>query len=274
MNMVYVDSSAIVWAVTQLFRGETLASALASEGLRPVVGMHTLSSLGESVFERGETELGMGAFSLIREMRSSFVPSARRILAYEVLSLRTGQPVNPFVETLTSRALHMEIQRLARGIFDSRSRYFIQTREARAGFPSPILNISWLEERLGHDGLDERRLKALSPSGMDEIMAAMGRELKEMVQEIFGRKITPDEAELLSRRLDSYPALSASVRANIFLMSIDEEERNLGVGPQSCLQLVEASYCYGILTQDPVVTKTAHAVVPWLKVMDCEHLAI
>lgn len=269
MFRLYVDSSSVSRAADRLLDGQTFASILAEGGYTPVVGMHTLYVLGSGVLLSGDTERGIRIFSILRDLHASFVPPTRRLLAYEVISFRMGSPVVPFLLPLDRRAMQMEIERLARGIFDERTEYFIRTREARSGAVEPLLPPDrTMDLRFSSPGVSEGETP--SPQWPQDVLCGLEQILPRLILRIFGTKITEEEASKLAVRLDDFPALRSAVLANIYRAGFRGPRRSSEEDPrpEELFHLIDSAYCDGILAAHGGLARLAPFIAPHIRVLD------
>ncbi|MBI3767149.1 MAG: hypothetical protein HY271_01510 [Deltaproteobacteria bacterium] len=103
-----------------------------------------------------QARLGRKLFSILRELDPFYAPGSSELLLREVLKLRTGAAVLPFLDHADQAATRIEVARLAAGTFDQRARSFIETREAEMRATHPVA----MAEYVSHVG----RLRARSPS--------------------------------------------------------------------------------------------------------------
>jgi|GEM_PF-2367616 hypothetical protein len=274
MAKLYIDSSSVFRTADRLLDGRTLASSLAERGYSAVVGMHTVYVLGSKVLLSGDTEKGMQVFSILRDLNAAFVPPTRRLLAYEVLSLRTGSPVVPFLLAVDRRAMQLEIERLARGIFDGRAEYFIRTREARSGAVEPLLP----PDRRGDLGFpfSGGPGRVFPPPSPEDALSSSAETLPHLVLKIFGTKITEEEAQELALRLDDFPALRSAVLANLYWIGFRASGRSPkgSARPEDSLHLIDSAYCDALLTADQGLAEAASFIAPHILVLDWTQLEL
>jgi hypothetical protein len=135
-----------------------------------------------------------------------------------VTKLRTGVAVLPFHNQLKQAATHVEVERLASGIFDDRARSFITHRESNLRSDHPDAFRAYISNNAA--------MRAQDPSVVPQFKSFADAKLHfqpqtaQLIRRIVATNITSLEAEELAVRLDEFPAIRSAVNANLYLSFI------------------------------------------------------
>ena len=111
--------------------GATLRAAIEAAGYTPTTGLHTVYELARGYLGDCDSKSLRIAtlFRLLRDLQPTFQQHLPDLLKDELLKLRTGAAVLPFLNQLNATSARYEIARLGKGICDERARAFIQAKE-------------------------------------------------------------------------------------------------------------------------------------------------
>lgn len=267
MDKAYLEPSIINHAERASVDGTKLASGLKALRLRPVIGLHTIYELARTFLDDAQTTKGARLFRVLSDLNASFVPSTWDLLSQEVLKLRTGAAVIPFLDHLNEAATRTEIARLAAGTLDDRARRFITGREENIKANLPRLSENYLDhvKRTKYEG----HHPGLEIRTYDDVLTYFSDELPAMIHEILKGGINAIEAKELALRLDSFPALRSTVRANLYLCFIHIVHSTSPAKDKidDYRHLIDASYSSAVITDDTQLHKTSPRINPTLNVL-------
>lgn len=129
MEKAYLETSAINSAESGSLSGQDLVHGLRYLGFSPVIGMHSIYELARTYLNPDQSVKAGRLFSIVRDLNPSFMPPTWQVLSQEVLKLRTGAAVFPFLTGVDLASAQTEVARLALGIFDNHAERFIRSRE-------------------------------------------------------------------------------------------------------------------------------------------------
>ncbi len=267
MQKAYIETSSINRALNASVDGRKLASVLEHLGFFSTVGMHTIYELARTFLNQAHFERGKQLFCILRDLDASFVPPTRKLIDQEMLKLRTGAAVIPFLDHDNQVATKLEITKLAEGYFDKQAENFIKIRENEIQVISPLLS----NEYLNHI----KRVKKKKPATFhklktfEDVLAHFAGDFPRIIREILQNRVSYSEAFELSHRLDSFPALRASVRANLYYSAIHILHLTMPGGDKidDYRHLIDSSYSENIITADLQVRNTSKSINPDLNVL-------
>jgi len=243
-----------------------LRALLAAHGYQPAVGIHVIYELARAFRPDNRRGIAERLFTILRDLEPAYQQPADWLLSQEVIRLRTGSAVLPFLGHLDATMVKTEVARLAAGYFDERADRFITTREQSKRLEFPVLASNYISRmRTG----DARRL----PKTYEELLQVASDDYPDIVLEILRpiNRVSVGEARELSARLDSFPGIRTTVRANLYLSFIC-----LAYGEKPGFDklddyrhVIEASYCDALVVEDTQLGKTAPrlnpelSIVPW-----------
>lgn len=261
MKKVYLEPSAINEAQRRFFGGQDLRGLLAKRGFSPATGIHTVYELGRAFLNSENTELAKQLFRILYDLDPSYQPTVADLLGQEIVSLRTGAAVLPFLDHLNQVATHEEVLRLSQGLVSDRALQFIQAREADIRHNHPLHARFHMDQ-----GALTRRLKTPKVKSFEDLVAMMENALPELIFQVLKRRVSRSEAKELSQRLDSFPTLRTTVRANLYLSFIAFVHVTQPAFDKldDYRHVIEASYCDALITCDGQLNNTAPKLHPGL----------
>lgn len=259
MENAYLETSSINQALEDGLSGSQINDVAQSAGYRISVGMHTIYELARTFLNPEQHEKGVQLFTILRDVECSYVPMTSQLIQSEIVKLRSGPAVMPFLDHKNQVAARYEIESMAQG-FTDRATKFIWGRENDRRQKEPVENFEYVE-RL-------KKLGAAKPQmDFDQFYNAACADLLEIISAVVKIPISHHEAESLSRRIDEFPCLKAVVRANVYLTYIMSRNR---VAPSydrvdDFRQVADASYCHIFVSNDRQLLRTANRISPQLK---------
>lgn len=272
MRYAYLEPSVVNHCVDGRDPPVEIRAKLDAMGLIPVVGIHGIYELAITFLKPQNQDRGRLLFTFLRDLDPSYSPPSGDLLVQEVTRLRTGAAVLPFLGPINQAATRLEVARLARGDFDDRARSFIERREAEIRRVHPAA----MAEYIAH----VNRLCAEAPAAVnglrteDALFAKLTPKIPSMVREILRGGVSAFEARELSLRLGEFPALRATVYANLGLMLTCIAER---VPPgddklDDYRHVIEAAYCDVLVTDDAQLLAKTGVIQPKLTAVSRDRL--
>lgn len=264
MTAAYVEPSAINWLVDSQREPGSVARTLSSAGYRPVVGLHVIYELARTFLNPDRQARGQALFAFVRDLEPSVSPGSSNLMAQEVVKLRTGAAVLPFLDHLNQVATRGEITRLASGVFDSVARGFIERREHEIEENHPKMMQEYIASV---QALRRDDVKAVPRFGtFDDAVLFFREKVPSIVRDLLRRQVSTAEAATISDRLDQCPAIRSGVMANLYLMWVCISHR---VSPafdklDDYRHVIEASYCDAIVAGDDQLLRTVPRIQPGL----------
>jgi hypothetical protein len=273
MRKAYLETSAINFAEQKQMTGTELRHTLENLGYSPVIGMHTIYELARTFVDPNKLDKGMKFFSLIEDLDPSIMPPVRGLLNQEINKLLHGTGVLPFMSYLNQHAVRLEVTRLASGIFDNRAEGFIRGREANIRANYPQFAQSYIERVV--------QAKATNPEIVRKVKTFQDAynifefEFPPMIVELLHGKINKAAASRMFRKIDSFPALRSTIRANLYIsfLCIIHKVRPGFDKLDDYRHTVEASYCDVLVTGDKQLIHAVKYINPDLTVLENVNLA-
>lgn len=273
MQKVYIETSVINRAFSESITGNDIAIYLDTLGFQPTIGTHTIYELAKTYLEPNSILKAQQLFSILLELEASIIPPTDKLFKKEIMKLRTGAAVLPFLDTLNQSSTRQEIHKLANGIFDSKAQEFIKNREKFHRTNNPIIYRDFLDhinkvKSYGTDILKNIRT-------FEDVVSYFKNQIPDLIVKILKGKVSKYEAVELFHRLDSFPALRSAVRANIDLCFIcivhnthpgsDRKDDNR--------HIVDSSYSKGIVTGDEQLAKRVNRINPELVIIAWKNIS-
>jgi hypothetical protein len=272
MRNIFLETSAINRAVATGLDPTALRDHLAHSDRRPVIGIHVIYELAATFLRPERVDTGKALFRFVRDLDPSFTPPTMDLLLQEVLRLRTNAAVLPFLTHDNQSATRLEVHRLAVGAFDATAQAFIEAREAEVRREHPnmanayIGHVSRVREVQG-DSLPTLRQ-------FSDVAEYFRNRWPDMIRAIVHEAVLPAEARELAERLVTFPALRATLNANLYLMFICIAH---GAVPgddklDDYRHLIDASYCEAMILYDDRARSAARYIAPQLQIESLEDL--
>lgn len=262
MKKAYLETSVINRAQILGLSGQNIRNNLEKIGLMPVIGTHTIYEIGRTFLDKSQKQKGQDLFTIIKDLKPSFVPTTRDLLNQEVLKFRTNSVVLPFFDYLNYISTKIELNKLANGNFDQNAENFIRKREQEIRKGDSIFMGSYLQH--------VRNVKKNNPSlfkklkTYNDIIAHFSDKFPVYIIGILRGSVTRHEAILLSRNLDSFPTLQSVMRANLYFQFIMITEKKLPSSDKidDYRHIIDASYSELFITEDTQLGRTVKKINP------------
>lgn len=267
MNKVHLDTSFINHCVNSGLPSNQVQNAFQRLGFDPVVGIHGIYELARTFLNPNGMERGKVLFSFVRDLSPSYSLPVRQLYELEILRMRTGAAVIPFLDTMNLIATKSEVNRLAAGIFDSRARKFITDRQNEFSTCHPKVYSEYVE----HVKDVKRKFGAptISLENFDDVMGYFSDRLPELAFLIMKGAINRFEARQMVNSIDNYPALRSGIRANIYLCQICVLNEQVPGKDRvdDFRQVIEASYSDSIIMEDQRFMNSVKRINPNLTIV-------
>lgn len=250
LRTAYLETSAVNQAVDAGLPGAAARSRLQASGLSPVIGLHVIYELARTFLKPTAHDRAKTLFSFLQDLDPSYASGSSDLMSQEMLKLRTGAAVLPFLDHLNQAATRAEVSRLAAGTFDAKAHAFITRRETELRANHPAATMRYL------DSVAE--LRARNPEAapkfrtFEDAKRHLAPKIPELIRNVLQASPTQAEAEELAARLDSFPALLAAVNANLYLMLICISQGAVPAAEHldDYRHAIEGAYCAVLLTAD------------------------
>ena len=266
-----IETSVINQAEAASVTGEALADMLKAMGYRPVIGMHTIYELCRAFLTHPHDEKTRRRFCILRDLEPAFVPPIPDLLHQEILKLRKGSAVLPFLNHLDQISTRFEINQMANGTFNPQGERFVRNRERAMQRDLPVQSQAYLRH--------VREVMTRNPPAQKlrtfgDVLAHFTEGIPKIIRRIYRNAITVEEANELANRLDSFPTLRAAVRANIYYCFVHIVHRRSPAKDKISdpRHAIDASYSDALVTNDRQLAKLAPQLNPDLTVLPWKNL--
>lgn len=272
MRNIFLETSAVNRAVATDLDPKALRDRLTQSDRCPVVGIHVIYELAATFLRPENVDTGKALFRFVRDLDPSFTPPTMDLLLQEVLRLRTNAAVLLFLTHGNQSATRLEVHRLAEGNFDATAQAFIKAREAEVQREHPNMANAYIKHVSRVRGVRGDFLPALSQ--FSDVAEYFRNRWPDMIRAIVHEAVSAAEARELSERLATFPALRATLNANLYLMFICVAH---GVVPgddklDDYRHLIDASYCDAMILYDDRARSAARYIAPQLQVVSLEDI--
>lgn len=272
MKRAYFECNAINFAVDKSLTANDLIDSFNRHAYQPVVGMHTIYEPARIFFVPGCITRGTQLLSFLQKLDASIMPPSWDLLQQEILKLRHGTSVLPFLSHLNQTSTRYEIMRLASGIFDVSAQTFIGRREANIRANYPQFAQEYIDRVIEAKQTDPAILRKLRT--FEDIYKVFKFEFPSMIIKILEGRVKRSEAVQMCQRLDSFPVLRSTVLANLYLsfLCIRNKVRPGFDKLDDYCHAIEASYCDVLVTNDSQLIHAARYINPDLTILRCSDL--
>lgn len=187
----------------------------------------------------------------------------------ELDHLRQGAQVIAVLDELNRASAKYQVLEMAAGRLEPEGARFIANREANIDRDLPQYVANQLDQvRKVLDSGVQR------PKTFDEVLAMLDAQVPQMLRQQLGGRVTLLEARELHARLDVFPALRSTVRADLHLWLIPLMH---GVGggrdkSDDYRHVIEASYADVFITGDEQLARTVPRLNPALQIVTWHEL--
>ncbi|MCK4256928.1 hypothetical protein KAX35_08570 [candidate division WOR-3 bacterium] len=266
MGKIYIETSSINQAREEKRAGSEISHKLESLGFEPVIGMHTIYELAKTYLVQGGENVAKDLFIILKDIKPIYFVETSNLLEQEIIKLRTGSAVVPYLDYFKVIATKYEIEKLSSGNFDKKAEAFIKSREEHYRNREKLIvraSLNQIKEQKSWDS-NFRTLRTFQ-----EVEAYFFNQIPRKIQEILWHSVTLSEAQELSKRLDSFPALRSNIKANLYLsfILIVHNARPSFDKPDDYRHIIAASYSDSMLVTDTQLSKTVNRINPNLQVL-------
>lgn len=267
MQEAYIETSVINRACVQSITGKDINIHLQEMGFLPAIGIQTIYELAKTFLDPNQTKQGRSLFLLLRDLDPAIIPPTEELHNREIIALRTGASVLPFLDTLNQAGTRYEIEKFANGIFDSKAEKSIRSREEKIRNMEPVMTQNYLNH-ISQVKADYPELSKKMRT-FEDIVSYFRDDIPNLIKRILKIRITNFEAAELSQRLDSFPALRSAVLANLYLcfICIVHEASPSYDKPDDYRHIIDSSYSKAIVTGDEGLNKAVNRINPNLDVI-------
>jgi hypothetical protein len=184
----------------------------------------------------------------------------------ELIKLRTGTAVFPILDSVNLAATKQVVWLLSRGIFQESDINFIASREAEIQENYPKFALNFIEEIKGNPS---NRLPTF-----EEVYSELEHQIPNLIYQSVKVKISLAEAHEIYHRINSFPAIRSTLRANVYLSAICIIHQDVPGKDKNddYRHVIEASYCDIFVTEDKQLSRTVPRINPDLEVLKGSHL--
>ncbi len=264
MPKAYLEPNVINWARRAGWSGEQLHDRLRARNLEPHFGIHGIYELSRGLLSDVSRCDARRNFQILSELEAVFGPTPSMLFALELDRLRTGAEVIPVLDELNRASAKYEVSEMAAGRIEAEGAAFVSRREASIARDHPRYVAHRLREvrEVVAEG-------AKRPKTFDEVLAAFDPQIPAIIRQRLANEVTAPEAAELHVRLDHFPALRSSVRADLYLWAIPLMHDTGGSRDKTddYRHVVEASYAEVFVTGDDQLARTVPRIHQGLRVL-------
>jgi len=265
----YVEPNVINWARRSNWTGVALRSRLEARGLEPHFGIHGIYELARGFLSEQSKAVAQQNFEILAELDPIFGPTPDILFAKELDRLRTRAAVIPVLDDLNRASAKQEVIQMAAGRLEADGREFLQRRESGIDRDYPRYTAFQLSQTRAAVAAGTER-----PKTPEEAFAELDPQVPGIIRQILGDRITASEAAELHARLDEFPALRSTVRANLYHWTIPLMHDAAGSRDKNddYRHVIEASYVDVFVTGDNQLAHTVPRLHPGLQVLTWHEL--
>ncbi len=264
VSKAYLEPNAINWSRRSGWTGAELRSRLESRGIEPHFGIHGIYELARGFLSDEHKTVAAEHFQILADLEPVFDPTPEMLFAKELDHLRTGASVIPILDELNRTSAKQQVALMAGGRLEDKGSQFIRHREADIRHDHPRYIAKQLEQ--------VRALvasRAGRPTTFDDALDLFDSEVPEIIRQLLGYQVTASEAVELHSRLDQFPAIRSTVRANLYMWAAPLVSGS-GVSTDKnddYRHVIEASYANVFVTGDIQLARTVPRLHPELQVL-------
>jgi hypothetical protein len=265
----YLEPNIINWARRADWSGQDLRSRLTVRQLEPHFGIHGIYELARGFLSDGSRADAQRNFKILAELDPAFGPTVSMLLAKELDQLRHGAAVIPVLDSLDRTSTKYQVEEMAAGRLESIGAEFLARREARIDRDYAETVAQKVKQFR-----QARSAGAEMPTSFDDVLMMFDAQVPRMIRERLQNQVSPMEANELHARLDAFPALRTTVRADLYMSSI-AMIHDTGAGRDKLddyRHVIEASYASVFVTGDQQLANTAPRLNPGLRIVTWDEL--
>ncbi len=241
--------------------------------MEAVVGMHTVYELARAFLNPDLIPFGQKNFEIVRDLEPLYSEPVDFMLPQELDNFISGRRIQPLLADHNLRFAQLEVTRLASGALLETGRTFIAKREAEIHANFPGMCAGFIAQ------VDE--VRTISPETFkllrtfEDVLEKFETDVPSLIEKILRGLATPSEAKGLAKKLGSYPALRASVRANLYVTSVCiTTKRRPGFDKlDDNRHAIDAAYFNALVTNDKQLANNAPKIAPGLETLSWEDIA-
>jgi hypothetical protein len=265
----FLEPNVINWARRTGWSGADLRRALAARGYEPHFGVHGVYELARGLVEERNQADAQRNFTILSDLDPEFGSTPTMLFDKEVDKLRTGAMVIAVLDELNRASVRQQVMRMAAGHLETVGREFIGRREASIDQDYP----RFTSQQLGQ----VRRAVAAGrprPKTFEDVLAEFDDQVPGIIRQLLSNRVSVSEAAELHARLNEFPALRSTVRANLYLWAVPlihdtgaARDKN-----DDYRHVIEASYCQALATGDGQLARTTSKLHPGLVIVTWSEL--
>ena len=268
VKKIYLETTIFNQAHRNGISGLRIKELLADNLLTPAVGIHIIYEMARIFCNKDGIETGAKLFTILRDLDPYYQPPPEILHDQEILKLKKGTAVLPFLDPINLSITKQEVERLARGICDEKARNFIVNREAalrdkHPKFASDYINIL---------AFNEEHVFKNSFRTFEDIYLELEDQMPELIYNFLNekmQKVTLPEAHELYIGKDFFPAIRSTLRSHVYLCYICIKHKSVPRKDKidDYRHIIEASYCDIFVTNDTQLSRTVSRINPDLEVL-------
>jgi len=272
MKSSYIETNIINKSLDLDISGGELRSQLDARALTPKFGIHGIYELARSFLNDDSRERAISLFCVLRDLDPGYQVPVDKILEQEIIKLRTGSAVLPFLPYFNQIETKQEVEKLAHGVFDEKAKSFISNREYEIKSFYPEMAKQYIAS--AKSILRERPKSKKQPRTFEQLLSELESEMPDLIYRMLKGKVSLLEARELYLRLKSFPAIHASAMANAYMTSICILHGDVPGKDKidDYRHLIEASYCDVFITDDYQLKNTVPRINSDLQVIGLNDL--
>ena len=235
----------------------------------PQVGIHGVYELARGFLAAENQADAQCNFSILSELDPEFGPTPTMLFDKELDRLRTGAMVIPVLDELNRASVRQQVMQMAAGYLETVGREFVSRREASIDRDYPRFTSQQL--------VQVRRAVVAGrprPKTFEDVLAEFDDQVPGIIRQLFGNRVSVSEAAEMHARLNEFPALRSTVRANLYQWAVPlihdtgaARDKN-----DDYRHVIEASYCEALVTGDEQLARTTPRLHPGLLVVTWSEL--
>jgi hypothetical protein len=264
VSKAYLEPNVINWSRRSGWSGAELRRRLVARALEPHFGIHGIYELARGLLSERHQADAQRNFEILSELLPVFGPTPEMLFGKELDRLRTGATVIPILDELNRASAKQQVVQMAAGRLEEDGREFVRRRQAgiQRDYPHYIANQRSQIRSAVASG-------ARRPTTFEEAFAGFDSQVPGIIRQLLGNRVTASEAVELHARLDEFPALRSTVRANLSMWAVPLVS---GVEPSTdknddYRHVIEASYADVFVTGDNQLARTVPRLHPGLSVL-------
>ncbi len=265
MFKAYLEPNAINWSRRSGWSGAELRSRLECRGLEPHFGIHGIYELARAFLSTEHESVAAEHFQILAALAPVFGPTPEMLFEKELDRLRTGAAVIPILDELNRTSAKEQVALMATGRLEDVGREFISRREANIARDHPTFIASQLEQVRAAVSPGTSR-----PTTFEDALAHFDPQVSDIIRQLLGDRVTASEGVELHARLNEFPAIRSTVRANIYMRAVPLMSGS-GVSTDKnddYRHVIEASYANVFVTGDDQLARTVPRLHPGLQVLE------